>query len=1179
MGVKRSEKGDLLKRVAACIIVGLLFLSLFASAFNIQPAKATGTIYIRADGSVDPPTAPIQRNGDIYTLAGDIASVADGIVIQRDNIVFDGAGFWIQGSGSGVGISLSSRKNIVIENTNVRNFKRGIVLDGSLGNTLVGNGITENNWCGIQLRYGSENNVLRNNIMANNTYNFAVYTLPGLTHVKNDVDTSNTVDGKPIYYWVGKSNSAVPLDAGYVALVDCSYITVQNLNIEKNREGILLANTSYSTITENTLTSTAFGIYSMDGIFNNISGNTLIGANDGCGIDVSGGFHEICGNYIANYVLGMECLFPSYSRIVNNTFVGDGLSWVDPDYSYDNVISNNFVNGRPLVYLEGVSDHIVQDAGQVILVNCNRVKVKNLNLSNASIGVDLWRTSSTEISGNNITGNKVLGVSLEYSSNNRISGNKIANNGGDWLSVSVNGAAIQFWELSNNNNVTENYIANNLGGIAFYYGGSLGNKLYHNDFIDNTYWQVDTYEAGSNTWDDGYPSGGNFWSDYASKYPDAKELDSSGIWNTPYVIDANNQDRYPLINPWTPTPTPDFTITASPTTLSVQQGSLGSSTITITSLNGFKQPVQLAVSGVPSGVIATINPQQVTPPADGSTTSTLTVTVSTTTTLGTFPLTITGTSDSLTHKTSISLEIISYYDQLSKIIQQEMGEKMAVTVEGKEYYIVTIKRYIDPLTWEPSDYTFLSHAPDVRKVYTDTNFIPITERQLLEKIGIIDRANNLLKHIGKPDSIQSQIEVINTVFAADKELANADDTAQWAQYIIFTTLDLSIFVELEQPLSIANEISSFFMDQLEHYATPQQFMLEGGRALLEGAKRNYEEAKTMAEGNADGIRDYDVAYNYLNAFYNGHFKMVYGVDAVLPRGRISESPLWDIAGWMPNYILHLGSMLTSHFPILQELVGTVNAAKIESEAVENMDEFRQFINNVNEIPGKVAQMLEDESFPMDFTSALADQDITTLGRWGIVGVDEINVNLACPAELSVYDSNGNVTGVVKGKIRTEIPNSFYYNNTVTILLPNHTCTIEVVGTNTGTYGLKALYVEDKGIISFAAIGLPTSSNAIHQYNVNWAVLSQGEEGVIVRVDSGGDGVFEHTFTSGSVLTRDEFIRQTSPPPPVGGYSVPLERLTTTQSILSYLVMITTLVAVLTLARRNTKKKTRTEPTR
>jgi hypothetical protein len=54
-------------------------------------------------------------------------------------------------------------------------------------------------------------------------------------------------------------------------------------------------------------------------------------------------------------------------------------------------------------------------------------------------------------------------------------------------------------------------------------------------------------ERSNNTWDDGYPSGGNYWSDYLTQYANATEIDHTGIGNTSYVIDANNIDRYPLM--------------------------------------------------------------------------------------------------------------------------------------------------------------------------------------------------------------------------------------------------------------------------------------------------------------------------------------------------------------------------------------------------------------------------------------------------------------------------------------------------------------------------------------------------------------------------------------------------------------------------------------------------------
>jgi parallel beta-helix repeat protein len=157
-------------------------------------------------------------------------------------------------------------------------------------------------------------------------------------------------------------------------------------------------------------------------------------------------------------------------------------------------VEDNTVNGKPLVYLEGVTNYSVGDAGQVVLVRCDSIRVENLNLSRASVGVQLWETNSSTISWNNITNN----------------------DDGVWLDYSFN------------------------------------NEIYHNSFINNTS-QVSS-DRSVNVWDDGYPSGGNYWSDYTCldlyKGPYQNETSSDGIGDASYVIDANNTDRYPLMKPY-----------------------------------------------------------------------------------------------------------------------------------------------------------------------------------------------------------------------------------------------------------------------------------------------------------------------------------------------------------------------------------------------------------------------------------------------------------------------------------------------------------------------------------------------------------------------------------------------------------------------------------------------------
>jgi hypothetical protein len=97
--------------------------------------------------------------------------------------------------------------------------------------------------------------------------------------------------------------------------------------------------------------------------------------------------------------------------------------------------------------------------------------------------------------------------------------------------------------------------------------------------------------------------------------------------------------------------TPNFSLSASPSSVTVTQGSSGTSTITITPVNGFSGAVTLSASGLPSGVTATFNPQPAT------TTSTLTLAASATATTGTVTVTISGTSGSLTNTTTLSLTV------------------------------------------------------------------------------------------------------------------------------------------------------------------------------------------------------------------------------------------------------------------------------------------------------------------------------------------------------------------------------------------------------------------------------------------------------------------------------------------------------------------------------------------
>ncbi|HET8647161.1 MAG TPA: endopeptidase, partial [Vicinamibacteria bacterium] len=107
------------------------------------------------------------------------------------------------------------------------------------------------------------------------------------------------------------------------------------------------------------------------------------------------------------------------------------------------------------------------------------------------------------------------------------------------------------------------------------------------------------------------------------------------------------------------TPTPDFSVSCSPSSLSIQQGASGGSTCTVTSLSGFNSAVSLDCTSLPAGVTCGYSPNPVTPPADGSTNSALSLNVAASTAPGTYAIQARGTSGSLSLSANISLTVPS----------------------------------------------------------------------------------------------------------------------------------------------------------------------------------------------------------------------------------------------------------------------------------------------------------------------------------------------------------------------------------------------------------------------------------------------------------------------------------------------------------------------------------------
>ena len=182
-----------------------------------------------------------------------------------------------------------------------------------------------------------------------------------------------------------------------------------------------------------------------------------------------------------------------------------------------------------------------------------------LSSAGAQFGIDLESSSNVTVANNTISeigngvysmGSPTAGIYVSGGSSNIIVGNNL----------SKNYDGMSFLETRNNLVVENNIIASfNPWGVSSYgivFWGASNNIIYHNNFINNSAQaHDDSFNSPSsvNTWDNGYPSGGNFWSDYLTRYPQASMIENSGIGSTSYVIDSQNVDHYPLVEPFNET--------------------------------------------------------------------------------------------------------------------------------------------------------------------------------------------------------------------------------------------------------------------------------------------------------------------------------------------------------------------------------------------------------------------------------------------------------------------------------------------------------------------------------------------------------------------------------------------------------------------------------------------------
>jgi parallel beta-helix repeat protein len=179
-------------------------------------------------------------------------------------------------------------------------------------------------------------------------------------------------------------------------------------------------------------------------------------------------------------------------------------------------------------------------------------------------GLEVTNCEDNKVIGNNFGNNSYYGILITNSNYNTLERNNVADNGfGEAANYSIfifeqysgDIFGVKLLDSSNNRFVENNVICNNHWGIRVL-GSQHDNVIYRNNFIDNKVQgtlQVSMLGASMgmianhSIWDNG--TSGNYWSDYLTRYQNASEIDNTGIGDTPFVINENNIDHYPLMNP------------------------------------------------------------------------------------------------------------------------------------------------------------------------------------------------------------------------------------------------------------------------------------------------------------------------------------------------------------------------------------------------------------------------------------------------------------------------------------------------------------------------------------------------------------------------------------------------------------------------------------------------------
>ncbi len=564
------------QRLSAVAIALLLGIAAFSVLVAIAPRVSAYTphppIRIDGDGNFTPAngiTGGAGTPADPYVIEGwEInASTWHGIDIRDTHAAFIIRGNYVHSGGSnfaGVylarvsngsvrdnaitdnefGIRFDDSRNLLIAGNNLSDDGDAIYLARSADSILTANRITSSKGYGV-LVTDSDNVTIASNTLSNDASGIGLAWTTNMTlranHLTSEgiyiddqsspgsvryfnthtISPDNLVNGKPLYYHKDCADlSADSLPVGELIVVNCKGVRVSNLDIADTDLGIEMAFVTDATLTANRLTGNDIGVWIRSSRDVVLSDNNATRNGHGFWLrDMTG--VTLLDNNLSQNGGGVSLDSSENAALLANRMVSNSAPGITlgPGVANVQMVGNILSDNEWGVYVNGASSNLTLIANDVS--------------ANRAGGIDFGSTTKITLTGNRVARNGNFGIVVGY--------------GADTL-------------------ITDNTIANNGYGI-YLYGrpmGPTGVLVHHNRIMANRAQGFDD-QGPENVWDDDYPSGGNWWSDYGGvdrcSGPNQDICPSpDGIGDTPYVLDGDSRDRFPLMQPPPPRNAPPVAV-------------------------------------------------------------------------------------------------------------------------------------------------------------------------------------------------------------------------------------------------------------------------------------------------------------------------------------------------------------------------------------------------------------------------------------------------------------------------------------------------------------------------------------------------------------------------------------------------------------------------------------------